>query len=187
MARLEQVVGEVEKWLERVVVGLNLCPFASRPYRDGRVRIAVSESSDFEEMLGELYREMSLLGDKPVERVETTLLVCSEGLADFDDYLDCLGVAEGLLDSSPWRDEIQIASFHPHYCFADAEPDDSANFSNRAPYPIFHLLREQSLAEAIEAFGDTATIPERNITLLREMSEQQLRSLFPYAEPGGVG
>lgn len=169
----------VETWLDSVVVGLQLCPFAARPWEQGTVRIVISEHAEVEPLLQQLYAELMKLADTPVEALETTLLVVPSQLTDFDEYWAVLGVAEQLLDQSPWRGEFQIASFHPDYQFEGCEVDDPANFSNRSPYPIFHLLRESSVSWAVDTHPDVEAIPERNITLLRGMKAEALATLFP--------
>ncbi|MBD2857981.1 DUF1415 domain-containing protein [Spongiibacter sp. KMU-158] len=170
----------VQQWLENTVIGLNLCPFAARPYRADQVRIRVIEAGETQDILREIYAEMSLLWDKDPEKVETSVLVCPALSASFDDYLDCLELAEDLIEGASWEGEIQIASFHPDYCFDGVAEDDPSNYTNRAPQAIFHLLREASLEAAIAAYGDTALIPERNIQLFQSKSAAELNDLFPY-------
>ena len=174
---------KVEAWLDGVVVGLQLCPFAARPREQGTVRIVVSEHREVEPLLQQLYAELMKLDDTPVDALETTLLVVPHQLADFDEYWTVLGVAEELLAQSPWRGGFQIASFHPDYQFDGCEADDPANFSNRSPYPIFHLLRESSVSWAVDKHPDVEAIPERNIDLLRGMDTATLEALFPGRRP----
>lgn len=175
----EHVRKEVEAWLEQVVIGLQLCPFAAKPKELGRVRIVVSDSQDLEGLLQQLYAEMMKLADTPADVLETTLLAVPDQLQDFEEYWSLLAVAEELLAQSPWRDSFQIASFHPDYQFDGCAADDPANFSNRSPYPLFHLLRESSVSWAVESHPDVEGIPERNIALLRGMDEAALAALFP--------
>ncbi len=174
-----QRVAEVQAWLQEQVIGLDLCPFAKRPLEAGVVHIQLSEAENIDAIVREVYAEMSLLWDKSPEQIETSLLVFPALAKSFDEYLDCLELVEQLIDGAPWQDEIQIASFHPLYCFDGVAESDPGNYTNRSPYPIFHLLREKSLEQAIDWFGDTAVIPQRNIARLRAMSGEELASRFP--------
>lgn len=180
----QTVKDKVEAWLERIVVGLQLCPFAAKPKEQGRVRIVVSDCREVEPLLQQLYAELMKLADTPADVLETTLLVVPDQFADFDDYWAVLGVAEELLAQSPWRGEFQIASFHPDYQFDGCDVDDAANFSNRSPYPIFHLLRESSVSWAVDSHPYIEAIPERNIELLRGLDAEALAALFPDRQQG---
>jgi len=163
------VTAHVRAWLERAVIGLNLCPFARAPYVHGRLRIQVSEAGDVETLLADLDRELALIGERPSAELETTLLVHPGVLNDFDDYNDFLGIADLALRMHGLEGSVQIASFHPDYQFADSEPDDIENYTNRAPYPILHILRESSIDAAVAAMPDTDAIYERNMQTLRKL------------------
>jgi hypothetical protein len=165
-ALLQQVEDATREWLEQAVIGLNLCPFARREYDGGRVRIAVTAATDPEALLLAFATELNRLEDEP--EIETTLLVLAEGTADFFDYLDLLDMAEAWVEERELEGIYQLASFHPDYQFADSEPEDEANYTNRSPWPIIHILREQSVEGAVAAHPDTSRIPERNISLARE-------------------
>jgi hypothetical protein len=157
-----QVQQHMQRWLERAVIGLNLCPFAKAVHVKGQIRYAVTAATDAGELLAELRQELlDLAQADPTER-DTTLLVAPDALADFLDFNDCLGRSERLLRKLGLDGVLQIASFHPRYQFADAEPDDVSNCSNRAPYPTLHLLREASIARVVQAVPDAADIYERN-------------------------
>ncbi|MBY6205446.1 DUF1415 domain-containing protein [Halomonas denitrificans] len=172
--------GDVERatrrWLERAVLGLDLCPFARGPYEDGRVRIVVSAAKDANELAGDLEQEMKRLADTDSSRLETTLLVHPGALVDFLEYNDFLDVADALLDALDLAGTLQVASFHPYYRFADVAADDPANCTNRSPYPTLHLLRESSIERAVNAYGDTDAIYERNIETLRRIGEAGWRA-----------
>ncbi len=158
-ARVQQ---QMQRWLERAVIGLNLCPFAKAVHVKQQIHYAVTAASDAGELLADLRQELlDLAAADPAER-DTTLLVAPDALADFLDFNDCLGRAERMLRKLRLDGVLQIASFHPRYQFADAEADDIGNFSNRAPYPTLHLLREASIARAVQAVPDAADIYERN-------------------------
>lgn len=176
----EYVENQVARWLDEVVIGLRLCPFAARPRRLKQVDIAVSAAKDGEGLLDEIDAKIRQMASTSAEIMDTSLLVIPELLADFTAYNDFVHILEHYLTACGWEGEFQVASFHPQYCFADAEPDDPANFTNRAPYPIIHLLRESSVEAALETYADPEAIPQRNIALLRGLSESQLRKYFPY-------
>jgi len=166
------------RWLERAVLGLDLCPFARGPYEGGRVRIAVSAATDADELAGDLERELKTLADREPSRLETTLLVHPGALVDFLEYNDFLDVADALLDVLDLAGTLQVASFHPDYRFADVAADDPANCTNRSPFPTLHLLRESSVERAVEACDDPEAIYQRNIETLRRIGEAGWRALI---------
>ena len=164
-----QVEAGVRRWLERAVIGLNLCPFAKAVYVKQQVRIVISDASTERALLEELGEELALLRDTPADEIDTTLLVHPQVLGDFLDYNDFLGDADALVEAMDLDGVLQVASFHPQYQFADTEPDDADNLTNRAPYPILHLLREASIDRAVAAYPDPDAIIERNIATVREL------------------
>jgi hypothetical protein len=169
---------ETLAWVERVVVGLNLCPFARAPLEAGRLRVAVTACEDPRELLTVIDDELErLLRHDPAE-LETTLIVHPHCLVDFDEYNDFLDSAEHLLELRELAGIVQIASFHPDYRFADAPIDDLADFTNRSPYPMLHLLREDSIAKAVDSHPDIESVPAANIAKLRAMSLEQIRALW---------
>ena len=156
-------------WLEKSVIGLNLCPFAAGPYRGNRVHFRVSEQRTASGLLEELRSELaSLHAADPLCR-ETTLLIHPWVLTDFIEYNDFLEVCETTVDDLGLEGELQVASFHPHYQFADTQPEDIDNYTNRSPFPMLHLLREASVERAIAETGDTEEIYRRNIRTMREL------------------
>ncbi len=174
----EAIVADTRRWLERAVIGLNLCPFAKAAYVKQRVHIAVSHATTPELLLEDLARELEDLRDAdPAER-ETTLLVHPQVLADFLDYNDFLDTADAALEALELDGEIQVASFHPQYQFAGTEPDDAENNSNRSPWPTLHLLREDSIEQAVDSYPDVDEIPERNIAALRQLGNAGWRRLW---------
>ena len=179
-----QVEREVRRWLERAVIGLNLCPFAKAVYAKGQVRIVVSDASTERALLEQLGEELALLRDTPAETIDTTLLVHPQVLGDFIAYNDFLGDADALVETLELDGELQVASFHPHYQFADSAPDDVENLTNRAPYPILHLLREASVDRAVEAYPDPDGIIERNIASVRALGFEGWRALLEDPEDG---
>jgi hypothetical protein len=170
------VIGKTRQWIESVVVGLNFCPFAKRELRRNAVRFTVGSNGDMADALQQLVDECGHLDAHP--ETETTLLILPEGFADFMDYLDLAGLAEDLLAEQGYEGVYQVASFHPDYCFADAKQDDAANYTNRSPYPMLHLLREASLDTAIDNHPDIDSIPENNMKKARSLGAGYFRGLL---------
>ena len=168
---------ETRAWVERVVIGLKLCPFAPAPALKGLIRYAMSEAETPEALLEDLATELQHLVASPLEEVETTLLVHPQVLQDFHDFNDFLEIADEALRIWGLEGEIQIASFHPQYQFAGTDPDDIGNATNRSPYPMLHLLREQSIARAVDAFGDTRSISAANLETLEKLGPAGLAAL----------
>lgn len=170
-------------WLDRVVIGQKLCPFASKPRREGQIRIAVCPAETEGDVLEALHAEFSRLDTTPAAEVDTTVLVLPYALASFEDYNQFLDLVDDLMDEFDWTGTYQVATFHPDYCFAGAQPDDAENLTNRAPYPILHLLREASMGAALAGYLNPAQIPTRNIAAMQALSDAQKRELFPYLYP----
>ena len=181
------VLGATERWVRDVVVGLRLCPFAAAPLRTGRIRYVVCPAVAFEAIYRALLAEVAAFLDLPPERAETALFVVPQGLGEFDTYLDLLAAAEAALEAAGLAGILQLASFHPDYVFADATADDPANYTNRSPYPMFHLIREAGLAAALESWPDPEKIPEANARRLRELglAEMQRRLADCRGDSGG--
>jgi len=172
------VVCATRSWLEGVVLKFNLCPFAHKPWRDGGVRIVACLASSEDEILEDLCSEVNaLLKLKPEER-ETTVVAVSGLLRDFESYLDFVDLANSLLLANDWEGKIQIASFHPDYVFADSGAEDRSNYTNRAPYALLHLIRENSISQAVESHPDIDSIPQRNINLLESMGQEQFEEIL---------
>ena len=169
---------EVRRWLERAVIGLNLCPFAKAVHAKQQVRIVVSDASTERALLEQLGEELALLRDTPADLVDTTLLVHPQVLGDFLDYNDFLGDADALVEALDLDGILQVASFHPDYRFADSDEADPANLTNRAPYPILHLLREDSVDRAVAAYPEPDSIIERNVATMQELGSDGFRKLL---------
>lgn len=177
----EQVVRvAIAHWLSEVVVGLNLCPFAGRPMQENRVRLVVSAARDDEQLLQDLQHEMELLDNNPANEIETTLLIIPSHLQDFFDYNQFLHWTDALIKRNGWKGIYQLATFHPDYCFADAEPDDAENLTNRAPYPVLHIIREASLEKALQYYEGVEDVPENNKKTVENLTSAQKQQLFPY-------
>ena len=164
-----RVIAETQAWVDRVVIGLNLCPFAKAAQQRRRIRCVHTAATDTEALLAAFCDEVRRLVAVPADQIETTLLVHPGVLGDFDDYNDFLDVADGALEALGCAGVLQVASFHPHYRFAGTAADDIANATNRSPWPILQLLREASVTVAAVAFPDSATIYEANIATLRAL------------------
>jgi len=165
-------IADTQRWLERAVIGLNLCPFAKAVHAKGQIRWVLSDASTPQALLAELGEELALLRDADPEAVDTTLIVHPQVLQDFVDYNDFLGDADALVEAMDLDGVLQVASFHPQYQFADSGPDDIENYTNRSPYPTLHLLREDSVSRAVEAFPDPDVIVERNVETLRKLGRE---------------
>lgn len=148
MLNNQDILEQTQQWIETIVVGLNFCPFAKRELRKDTVRFVVNDNAELQETLQQLISECAFLDSNP--ETETTLIILPSGFDDFMDYLDLTELAENLLAEQDYEGVYQVASFHPDYCFADADSEDAANYTNRSPYPMLHLLREASLDTAID-------------------------------------
>lgn len=179
----QAILDATRHWLTRAVIGLNLCPFAKSVHVKEQIRYVVSEATDAEALLDTLETELKALAEADPARIDTTLLIVPRMLADFADYNDFLYLAERLLDSLGLSGVLQIASFHPQYQFAGTDVDDIENYTNRAPYPILHLLREDSIARAVEAFPDAADIYERNEETMRRLGHEGWRRWMAGEDP----
>lgn len=172
-----QVLATTIQWLERAVIGLNLCPFAKAVHVKKQIRYVVSVAQTPEDLLKDLFSELSFLAQTPAKEIDTTLLIHPGVLGDFADYNDFLDVADAALEELDLVSDIQIASFHPGYQFAGTGPDDIDNYTNRSPYPMLHLLREASVTRAVDAKPDAALIFDQNIAKLRELGHAGWKKL----------
>jgi hypothetical protein len=172
----ENIIKEVKLWVDTVVIDLNLCPFAKRERDRDSIRYVVSRAISEEDLLIDVFRELELLNNDP--EVETTLLIHPFVLINFLDFNQFLSLTDALLVNENLDLTYQIASFHPQYQFAENEPEDAENYTNRSPYPMLHLLREASLDKAIDAHSDIHGVPKRNCRLLREMGSEQMKALL---------
>ena len=166
------VTDHTRQWLEKAVIGLNLCPFAKAPHVKNLVRIRVSQARHLDGFLEDLDRELQLLGDTPADELETTLLVHPTLFPDFDTFNQMLDIADAAVVDNGLEGIVQIAPFHPDFQFEGTDSDDIGNYTNRSPYPTLHLIREDSIAKAAQAFPDASAIFERNIALLEKMGHE---------------
>jgi uncharacterized protein len=174
----EQVEAQTLDWLDKAVIGLNLCPFAKGPRVKGQIRIVVSPATDSEALLTQLVQELQHLATVDPELTDTTLLVHPQVLADFLDFNDFLDAAERALQQLELDGVLQIASFHPQFQFAGTAPDDITNYTNRSPWPTLHLIRESSIDRAVAAFPEAEAIFERNIETLEALGLKGWQQLF---------
>ncbi|MFT4521012.1 MAG: hypothetical protein ACI9JM_003423 [Halioglobus sp.] len=172
----DNVILAVRHWLETVVVQLNLCPFAKRELSCDTIRFTTTAAGNEEDLLSALGSELRHLQSNP--SIETILLIHPQAMQDFFDYNQFLDSVDTLLQEMSLQGIFQVASFHPDYQFGGTAAADAENYSNRSPYPLLHILREESLERAIASHPDVAAIPERNIALLRRIGTQQMQSLL---------
>ena len=172
----EEQIRVVRQWVEDVVVELNLCPFAKRELTADRVRFVVTDAVSEDELLEALAFELEFLGSTP--SIETTLVIHPHVLGDFSLYNQFLDNADRLLVALKLEGVFQVASFHPDYQFADTKADDAENYTNRSPYPVLHLLREESLERVIASTPDIDQIPKRNIETMNRLGTESLRSML---------
>lgn len=178
----EEIIASTQNWLEKAVIGLNLCPFARAVHIKKQIRYFVSEARTPEALLQDLINEFEVLAEANPEKLETTLLIHPYVLTDFLDYNEFLDVADEALEDADLDGILQVASFHPDYQFADTEVDDIENFTNRSPFPTLHLLREESIDKAVQAFPEADAIYEKNVQTLRELGIEGWRKLFVTSE-----
>jgi len=176
-------IADTVRWLERAVIGLNLCPFAKGPHIKGQIHYAVSEAKGLEGLRDELIEELNALAALSAEERETTLLIVPHMLRDFLDFNDFLDEADGVLQELDLEGEFQVASFHPDFQFADTEPDDITNHTNRSPYPTLHLIREASIDRAVEAFPEAEMIYEANMATMEKLGHEGWKKLDVDATP----
>ena len=165
----DAVIAATVRWMEKAVIGLNLCPFAKAVHVKRQIRYVVSDAATPEALLEQLMDELQHLADADPEKLDTTLLIHPNVLQDFEDYNEFLDVADAALEDMQLDGELQVASFHPEYQFADTEKNDIDNYTNRSPYPTLHLLREESVERAVDAFPEASEIFEKNIATLRAL------------------
>ena len=168
----EEILSQTRSWLEKAVIGLNLCPFAKAVYLKNQVRLVVSHARHADDLLEELDRELDLLVATPAQKLETTLLIHATLFEEFLDFNDFLEIAEGVVDEHGLDGIVQLASFHPHFQFEGTELDDISNFTNRAPFAILHLLREDSVTRAVDAFPEVDMIYQRNIETMQKLGHE---------------
>jgi hypothetical protein len=180
----QAVIDCTRRWISSVVIGLNLCPFAQRVFQADKIRYVVTDAQDETALLRDLTGELEGLASSPISRVETTLLIHPRALGNFLDYNDFLSAGERLVADLGLRGTIQIASFHPDYQFAGTDPGAVENYTNRSPYPMLHLLREESISEVASDPNDRLEIPRRNIETLKSLGKEKILEKLKAIEEG---
>ena len=169
----QNVIDRTQCWIKTIIVEHNFCPFAKRELERGSIRYKVEHISDLESALKALINECVHLDNNDAS--ETSLLIFAEGFQDFESYLELVELGEGLIVDQGYEGVYQFASFHPDYCFADAEQDDAANYTNRSPYPMLHLIREASVERVLKNYPEPEKIPERNIEQARKLGLEEMK------------
>ncbi len=168
------IINITKSWIEKIVIGLNFCPFAAQPFKSNSIHYEVVVESNLNTVLGEFSKVCTQLNDD--ESIETSLIILPEHFDDFEQYLDLVDLCEQLLIMEDLNGVFQVASFHPQYLFAGSEESDPSNYTNRSPYPMIHILREDSLTTAIDKHIDVDSIPENNIINARNLGLAYFKS-----------
>ncbi|NMM37859.1 MAG: DUF1415 domain-containing protein [Glaciimonas sp.] len=174
----QKIIADTQAWVEKAVIGLNLCPFAKAVHVKNQIRYVVSAATTPEALLEDLMTELQMLDDSAAEQIETTLLIHPGTLTDFLDYNDFLDVADAAVEDMELGGVLQVASFHPQYQFEGTRLDDIDNYTNRSPYPTLHLLREESIEKAVAAYPQAEDIFEKNIETLHRLGHDGWARLF---------
>ncbi len=182
----EQIIQQVNTWLDQVVIGLNLCPFAAKPQRSNQVHLQVFDGKSDKDLLECLQKAMLELEAMPSQERETTVIIIPNHLKSFENYNQFLNLSDALLEQEDWHGILQLATFHPDYQFAGTESDDAENLTNRAPYPLLHLIREDSVEEVLSKYPNPESIPHNNISRMQSLTEEDKLRLFPFLF-GGKG
>ena len=172
------IIESTKDWLEKAVIGLNLCPFAKAVHVKNQIRYVVSDAATPEALLEDLLDELHVLADSDAEVIDTTLLIHPDVMTDFLDYNDFLDIADAAAAEPEFADRFQVASFHPQFQFAGTGIDDIENYTNRSPYPMLHLLREDSVERAVAAFPEAEQIYQKNMLTLRQLGHPGWLRLF---------
>jgi hypothetical protein len=174
--RDDEVVITVKLWIDKVIVGLNFCPFAKKEMERNTIHYAVSPATTVNDALSRLLDELAILDQQ--QDVQTTLIIFPLGFGNFENYLDMLELANSLMAQGGYAGIYQLASFHPDYCFEGEDKNDPANYTNRSPYPILHILRESSIEAVLKRYPEPESIPENNIIKARELGTSFLQALL---------
>lgn len=175
------VIEETRRWLEQAVIGLNLCPFAKAVHVKQQIAWQVSSATEPAQLAQDLQEALRQLANSDAQQIDTLLLIHPDVLNDFEEYNDFLDVVDAIVDAEGLEGVLQVASFHPDYQFAGTRPDDRSNYTNRSPYPMLHLLREDSISRVVDSLPDPDVIYERNIELLEGIPEAEFQRIWPQA------
>ncbi len=174
----QEIIKSVSHWLSKVVIGLNLCPFAKAPFNKGQVELIVTHADTDDELVQFLSDRLNRLAETSSEKIETTIIIVADWLQQFDDYNQFLDLADDVIVANELEGILQVASFHPNYQFEGTSPDSPENYSNRSPYPLLHLLREESVERALESEQNADDIVARNIAKLNELGVVGVKALL---------
>ena len=177
--KIENAIELTRLWVENMVVGLNLCPFAAPEINRDSVRYAVVDEQPMEDSLRGFLEEVLLIQENLEEKISTTLVIFPMGWDDFENFLELLMLSEDCMEKSGLEGLFQLASFHPQYCFEGVEVDDITNWTNRAPFPVLHIIREGQMSRVLSSYKKADEIPERNIELMESLGREGLIECFP--------
>jgi len=172
----KKIIEQTKNWLSSVIVEHNICPFAGRELKRESIRYSVQDQIDLQQCLENLIDECNILDAD--EDIATSLLIYKDRFAEFDSYLDFVDMANVLMNDVGYEGCYQLASFHPEYCFANTEQNDAANYTNRSPYPMLHIIREASLEQALKDYPEPETIPENNVILARKLGLKKMQAML---------
>ncbi|MCD6065437.1 MAG: hypothetical protein K0S33_263 [Bacteroidetes bacterium] len=170
-----EIISHTSKWIKNVVIDLNFCPFAAKALLKKSIHYSVLHKAELQNSLETLIHELQHLDRE--DTIETTFIIFPDSFSDIEEYFDLVEQANTILEMQGYEGIYQLAEFHPDYCFAKAEPEDPANYTNRSPYPMLHLLREESVEKAVTTYKDAHLIPERNIELARKKGLLYMQAL----------
>jgi uncharacterized protein len=170
------IIQQTKAWIQQVVIGCNFCPFAGKAFVDNKIHYALVAASDIKGQLESVLLELQRLDER--EDLETTLLIFPTQLTDFEQYLDFVSLSEGLVAAHDYEGIYQVASFHPDYIFSGSDETDPANYTNRSPYPMLHLLRENSVSRAVDLYPDVDSIPDNNVNFARDKGLEGMREML---------
>lgn len=175
----EPSIGKIKHWLEEIIIGLNFCPFAKKEFVNNTIDYHLVTASKLKQVASEVVGKCQYLHEHP--EVETTLVILERGYESFYRYLEAVELAQIALEDNGFEGEFQLASMHPEYCFEGDDFDDAANYTNRSPVPLIHIIREKSMERVLSVYKKPEAIPENNMALAREKGssffENVLRSI----------
>ena len=180
MTDLKNVEQQVWQWLDDVVIGLNLCPFAKKPRINQQIKVFISNARSDEALINDFMDELEFIRDVDPEVTDTCVFVIPNMLSDFDSYLNYLALANMTVQQMGLEGEFQLASFHPKYQFEDTEPDDKENLTNTSPYPVIHIIREATVEKVLKLYPNPELIPENNINRVEALTDEEVNKLYPF-------
>lgn len=173
---MQKAKDDIEQWLVKTIIGLNLCPFAKTPYENGQIKVAISKAYDFEQAYQNFIEELDFLNND--QKIRTTLLAFENLECDFTHFNDFVGTIEETLRENNLSDVFQLVAFHPHFVFKDADPKDLANYVNRSPYPLIHLLWSEDISQAVKNITTGENISLINEQTIKALSSEKLKEYF---------